>query len=334
MANDCEFILNHGIYDFVNTHSIRERNSSFLNWLKSSNTNSVSSSSSTTIDASVPIFDIVADFAFGQDKTKKEEFRSFLETFNSASDSDFQKLDEITQKINPKVLDVLNNCINSTGVRYWVEFTFDPLEFILHTRFNPFPDAKEDSHFEKLDFGSGQISTNDGSIASSTLKVNTTTIIDTGIRSQTFRRINDSPFTLTVKAKFGDEFTYAFPGSQKLQDCESNFIAVGSTQSIVSSFQNKGEVLLDTLPSNADRCARILAEAVVTSKGQGQLHLNILIDNHNRFGQPFVGSNTISGSVGGTIHIPKGKIFSIKASADNENADAQSVTLKIEYNKS
>lgn len=155
MAQDCDQILQHGIYDTSTDITETERTSSFVEWLKKNTFSSYSDAEHFASQAGIPIGDLLIELGFTADESGYSQFKQSLDWYEQQSLGFKQKLQHFVSTINPGVVQAWEHCIKSTGLHFWIVQKSDPTVFVLCARYNsPGGDEKptlEDIQFEPAD---------------------------------------------------------------------------------------------------------------------------------------------------------------------------------------
>lgn len=209
LAQPCDAILNHGIYDFRNTSLSSELASSFVSWYKNQNIRTFEDAKTASGNASIPIKSIIVGMGFNYDQKGFQDFQSYVEKYSDEQFSEKYQLDETIKSINPTVVNAWEACIKNKGTHVWVEHTKNPNEFVLCANYVDDGGGGIPAKISSIDVGSGSISTS-GNIFFSNGQVNTNTVLNNSIKAQIFNRNNDAPFTIVVNLSRGDRFQYSF----------------------------------------------------------------------------------------------------------------------------
>ena len=135
-AQQCREILSGGIYDISREISNTERTKAFVNWYKERNFKSYSDANQYGLSAGIPIGDILIGLGLKADNQSFQIFQNKIEFFESSS-SDFKSfLTSEVQKINKDVVEAWSKCINSDGLRFWIERESDPHIFFIYAKFH------------------------------------------------------------------------------------------------------------------------------------------------------------------------------------------------------
>ncbi|HEX6373587.1 MAG TPA: hypothetical protein VF006_31970 [Longimicrobium sp.] len=109
---------------------------SLLNWFRQHNFERFEEARRASLSIGIPIETVLASLGFSSDERGYAEFRQEIESFNSLDERRRRQYVQVTQTINPGVVNAHLACLTRAGLHTWLETTQDPFTFRIAARFS------------------------------------------------------------------------------------------------------------------------------------------------------------------------------------------------------
>lgn len=127
----CGDILKYGIYDESSTKKDHAKAVYFVNRFILDDYQKFQDVQNKEANATIPIKKVMVGLGYKESEGEFREFKKYIESYNSLSDTESDKLDQVVKTINPNIVRAWNECMTQDGPYAYIEFTEDPEVFNL-----------------------------------------------------------------------------------------------------------------------------------------------------------------------------------------------------------